>query len=395
MTSAFRWTRGWLAGALGLVLIVTLMLGGLFAWRAVQGALEGKRELASVTRQVRQVLYLQFLTSDLYHWQTLYAFEVVSGHPEAARDDAYARTRYLATRDILRRSMNDLWAQRQDLTDLERLDLDSARRLAASFARVDAQVVGTYRSTDPAARRVASDVVRSQGLVLYQGAASALGRIADSLIRRSEQASARADAGSAQARSALWLSGGLTLALLATLGWLLADLLRRRLALLGQLRTLADTDGLTGIANRRRWDEALPRALNLAQLRAEPLAVALLDLDHFKAYNDRHGHLLGDELLRQIGAALRAATRSHDVVARYGGEEFGLLLPNCDLDGATALLARVRAGLPGGQTFSAGVTVSDGHEPPETVLERADQALYRAKQAGRDRDELIAVAGSR
>ena len=151
-----------------------------------------------------------------------------------------------------------------------------------------------------------------------------------------------------------------------------------------QARALAETartDALTGVANRRAWDETLAAATS----RGGAVFVVMLDLDHFKAYNDLHGHLGGDALLRSAAAAWRAELRATDLLARYGGEEFGVLLTGCDLSDAVATADRLRAALPGGVTCSTGVAALHPHETPAQLLGRADAALYAAKAAGRDR----------
>jgi diguanylate cyclase (GGDEF)-like protein len=145
----------------------------------------------------------------------------------------------------------------------------------------------------------------------------------------------------------------------------------------------ARTDELTALPNRRAWDEAVAREISRAQRTGRPLCMALLDLDHFKAYNDTHGHQAGDAHLRRTAAAWRRELRAVDVLARYGGEEFGILLPDCDLDQAQEVLDRVRAATPNHQTASAGVVRWDGREAPESLVARADAAMYRAKHAGR------------
>lgn len=115
----------------------------------------------------------------------------------------------------------------------------------------------------------------------------------------------------------------------------------------------------------------------------------MLDLDRFKAFNDRHGHLAGDRLLHATGAAWSEQLRDVDFLARWGGEEFAVLLPECVLADAGAVLDRLRGAVPEGQTASAGLVRWDGREPAAALLARADQCLYRAKQAGRDR--VVAV----
>jgi diguanylate cyclase (GGDEF)-like protein len=150
-----------------------------------------------------------------------------------------------------------------------------------------------------------------------------------------------------------------------------------------QLDALAHNDALTGVPNRRAWDLELARHLANARRGGEPVVVALLDLDHFKRFNDRYGHQAGDRLLKEAAAAWRSQLRSGDLLARYGGEEFGICVTGLTLSAVVGLLERVQAATPLGQTFSAGVAAWSGHEAPERLVARADEALYRAKHAGR------------
>ena len=143
---------------------------------------------------------------------------------------------------------------------------------------------------------------------------------------------------------------------------------------------LAETDGLTGLANRRR----LNRSIHGMQIGD---GLVLIDLDHFKRVNDTFGHCHGDQVLRDFAGTLRSVVRKQDLVARYGGEEFCMLLPFSGRSGARSLLRRLRQRWKASHpslTFSAGVAVHvRGAEPSETI-ERADAALYRAKANGRD-----------
>lgn len=159
------------------------------------------------------------------------------------------------------------------------------------------------------------------------------------------------------------------------------------------------TDPLTGLLNRRGWDATVGRVLADRRRSGDDLAVALLDFDHFKAFNDEHGHLAGDEALRSFGEALSATRRAQDVVARWGGEEFAVLLPGSDAEGARTALERLRRCVPPGLTCSAGYTLVVGGESLEDAMQRADDALYAAKDAGRDRVRyaapVAAVVGAR
>ncbi len=162
-------------------------------------------------------------------------------------------------------------------------------------------------------------------------------------------------------------------------------LLDERTALLAKLNRLALTDELTGLANRRAWRQTLTRELAGAQRAGQSLCVAMLDLDHFKAYNDTHGHQAGDHALADIAHAWVGQLRAGDILARYGGEEFAALLPNLQLPAAETVLARLRAATPHDQTCSAGLASFNGTETAEQLVNRADAALYAAKAAGRNR----------
>ena len=187
-------------------------------------------------------------------------------------------------------------------------------------------------------------------------------------------------------RSALLLGSIATIVGLAIQGLVasLRDREREREEMLARLREQAGTDELTGLANLRVWNRVLDTGLARAGRSAEPLAIALLDLDRFKAINDTHGHAAGDALLRELASALEAELRPGDVLARIGGDEFGLLLPGCSSQTAAATVERLARAAPAPHTFSAGVAEWDGAETHQRLVERADSALYAAKFSGRD-----------
>ncbi|MDA8290595.1 MAG: diguanylate cyclase [Actinomycetota bacterium] len=161
------------------------------------------------------------------------------------------------------------------------------------------------------------------------------------------------------------------------------------------LRSEATTDSLTELGNRRSWDRALSRAIDRARRSGTALTAAMLDLDHFKQYNDRHGHLAGDELLRSASAAWRAELRPGDVICRTGGEEFAVILPDCDLDDARLVVDRLRSVTPSGETCSAGVAALEPGDDPASLMVRVDSLLYEAKRDGRNRTAVARPAGSR
>jgi diguanylate cyclase (GGDEF)-like protein len=157
----------------------------------------------------------------------------------------------------------------------------------------------------------------------------------------------------------------------------------------------ARRDGLTGLHNRLAIDEVMQREIKLAHRYGTPLSLIVLDIDDFKAINDRYGHGAGDRVIQCVARQLAAGGRESDVVGRYGGEEFVVLLNNTDLEGARRVAERMRAAVAAATctiddhsletTVSAGVTSLREGEDGTAVFERADAALYQAKAAGKDR----------
>lgn len=161
-----------------------------------------------------------------------------------------------------------------------------------------------------------------------------------------------------------------------------------------ELRRAMRTDELTGVLNRATVMAQLQGALEAARRTGQSLCIIMADLDHFKQVNDRHGHLVGDEVLRGVAARLKAAVRDFDFVGRFGGEEFLLVLENTSPHTARQVAERVRRRVADGplhcrgievpMTLSQGLTQAREEDGPEALIERADRALYRAKQSGRN-----------
>jgi diguanylate cyclase (GGDEF)-like protein/PAS domain S-box-containing protein len=188
--------------------------------------------------------------------------------------------------------------------------------------------------------------------------------------------------------AALRVQDGAIRGALATVGGQVGELLgilEQRYTLVKRLEVLALTDQLTGLPNRRAWQEGLDRELARAARESHPVCVAVIDLDDFKRYNDDYGHLAGDALLTETAESWRAELRAADLLARYGGEEFAAVIPSWPLEAAIAVVERLRQATPGGRTCSAGVACWDQRESGLELFGRADAALYAAKQAGRNR----------
>jgi diguanylate cyclase (GGDEF)-like protein len=160
----------------------------------------------------------------------------------------------------------------------------------------------------------------------------------------------------------------------------------------------AATDSLTKLLNRQAFDFVFQQAILDSERSRQPLCVALMDIDHFKKINDKQGHLIGDHVLREIAAIAKRSLRESDVICRWGGEEFLLLLKNCTLEKATSIAENLRTTIAANDfsrttdlaktklslTVSMGVAECKLHESEDSVFERADVALYQAKESGRN-----------
>jgi diguanylate cyclase (GGDEF)-like protein len=202
-------------------------------------------------------------------------------------------------------------------------------------------------------------------------------------------------------RRRAWIIGSLIGALdltLITLAVLFAQQMRRRLAAEEELRVLARTDGLTGLDNRRAFEESVEKEWHRAQRTGEPLSMLLIDADNFKGFNDLYGHCAGDEALVAVARCItQNVRRPGDTAARYGGEEFAVLLPDTDEAGATSIAEQIRAAV---HTRALGHVASSHHvltvsigaatargeafATSRALVNAADQALYGAKDAGRN-----------
>jgi len=348
----------------------------------------------------------------------------------AAREDATLHERYAVALDVAIRSLDAQQAAARVSQSLVRVaggGADAALRgseavqelivrleslgkelAALRAAEPDAPVDQALAQAEQATARLLAIARESQRPMAAADAAPLRGRLAaaeqaefkaietalDSLLaaRRSRiDHAARLERQADQAaRVSVFAAGALGLALglaLTFVAWRSQTVNAILMTLLSQL---AREDGLTGVANRRTLDERLPQEMARAKRQKTPLSVVMIDLDHFKRFNDRRGHAAGDALLRNSAQAWLRQLRPTDLLARYGGEEFTLVLPSCDEEQAEHMVERLQPLMPERQTFSAGIATWNGHDSPQALLAMADRALLQAKRGGRNR---IVISG--
>jgi diguanylate cyclase (GGDEF)-like protein len=379
---------GWQIRALSFTLFLSviafLILGLITAANNSVSRDQSNTELARVNELSRVALQAKSLAAELNAWQTAYAFEITRGSQKALLDSSPARVKFLNSSRALSQQLSALELRAEVLSVLEREQLRTARRRFQEFIALDQTIIALYRSNNPKLTQQASDLVLNSEIELFRVLNVSITTLAGNIATRAEtEAIRRQRTDQVLFTRLLWvfgfaLAGILMFSLIAWNFW------QQRTRLLQQLEELARTDSLTNLTNRRAWNEEFPQRLERAKRNQQPITVAMIDLDHFKRFNDTRGHLEGDAFLREMGSALRSSFRVNDFIARYGGEEFVVAFENCDLEQAQVLLGRLSSVIPYSQTFSAGITQTDGSEMPEVVLDRADKAMYAAKQNGRN-----------
>jgi diguanylate cyclase (GGDEF)-like protein len=382
----------WQIRALGFTLfvsvIVFLILGLITVADSIGSRNQSNTKLAQVNELSRVALKAKSLVAELNGWQTAYAFEITRGSRQTLLDSSPFRMTFLNSSRTLSLQLSSLELRAEALSVLERQQLVTVRRHFQEFITLDQKIIELYRTGDASLMQQASDLVLKNEIDLFRGLNLSITTLAQNIASRAEnEADQRQRTDQNLFSRLLWffgvaLAGILVFSLIAWNFW------QQRSRLLQQLETLARTDSLTNLTNRRAWNEEFPLRLERAKRNQQPLTVAMIDLDHFKRFNDTYGHLEGDALLREMGVALRVSFRMNDFIARYGGEEFVVAFENCDLEQAKDLLERLSSVTPYAQTFSAGITQTDGSEAPEVVLGRADKAMYVAKQNGRNRVQV-------
>jgi len=343
------------------VLAAALMVGGVYlAVRSmdVDREVHHRYEQALVLSQL--ALETQQLSAELRSWQAQLARSLTPG---GAPTGAPGLEPLKSTIDQLQAKLGQIGAFR--LSTSERSELQLLQRALDDLERVTAPRDST--SLDFAAFEQALD------------------RLVGAVRARTLDAVRRAEAFGEVARISVIAFSAITVVLGLLLAVLTLRTLKANRLLMNRLEHLAREDALTGAANRRGLDDALPVEFARALRSGSQLTLVMIDLDHFKRFNDRRGHGAGDAVLHGAAQGWMKQMRPTDLLARYGGEEFTLVLPNCDSDQAIQLIDRMRPLVPERQTFSAGIATWDRIESAAELLQRADNALLQAKKAGRNR----------
>jgi len=364
------------------VAVMVLVFGALISsWVGMNAEESGKQAVFEASSLARDALEAKSLAAELTSAQSVYALDVLRDAPNPNRED------YLRVLAQLRERLAGF--DEAHLPADEQALLRSARRAIERFQKLDAEIEATVRRGARADKLEAVEYIVDAASAQVLHASEMVRALSELVIRRAAEASETASIASYQARILLIAFGGSSLLLALILARVLTESMAKRADLMRRLEELARVDGLTGVPNRRVWDEELAKGLERARRSGKVCSVGIIDLDHFKQYNDTRGHPEGDALLKAVAQLLAGRVRAGDLVARYGGEEFAVLLHDCDADRAHGLFSRLHESIPSGQTFSAGIADTDGTEGAHLVVSRADEALYRAKHGGRNRTEVV------
>ena len=360
--------------------IVLVMAALASSWVGIDAGQEGRLRVTDAMHLARRLLDARSLANELVARQAEFALE-------SLREGAVtAGNQYRTTLAALRQALDDIG--RYPLDQRDRAVFATVRQQVDKFDQLHDEITTLIRRGTRDDELAASTKVLEVAGPLARDIADGIRVLDGTLAERAMRAAEDSGAAAERARWALVAFSALSLLVALLLANSLGKAQADSARLMQKLAELARIDGLTSLPNRRAWDEELVKALHRARRTSQPCAIALLDLDYFKRYNDTHGHQAGDALLRETAQALSAKLRAGDLIARYGGEEFALLLHGCDGENALKFFERLQGATLRGQTFSAGVAETDGKEEGTAALQRADEALYRAKAGGRNRTVL-------
>lgn len=363
--------------AAGGVALTLMIMGVSLAQRALWLDSQSYRAFAHSTQVSGLVIEIQRLATELRAWQAAVLLDVITHPADEPIADHIDLARLRASVERIESYINALELVAPPGAEVAQLRT-TLRELDAASAKGFEELARSHR-----ARPAASARLMELNAPLFDELDRGLATLVESLTAETRDLLVDTQARNANAQAALLGMSGAALVLALVSALMALRTRRHNTQLMQQLETLVEQDALTGIVNRRGLDRRLPHELGRAAREGQPLALVMIDLDHFKRFNDLRGHAAGDSLLRELAAAWQPELRAGDLFARYGGEEFTLALPQTDAAEAAALIERLRGRVPAGQTFSAGVAVWDREESAAALLARADAALLTAKRAGR------------
>ena len=371
----------------GLMVLFCAGLIPFLTWRADTLQSDGRRELIDGIALSFAAMELKFSAADVNGWQTGYALDIRRGAADASKDTGSSRRAFLESARALRTQIESL--ESMNLSEEQHHHLRQAHRNFDEFMRIDANIIAAYRGGNAAAMREADRLVMEDEIRLFELISNDVGAVASSVTIGAIRNAGDAEIGGRKARALMIASSLIAIALAVSIGLLLRRWMLMTNDLVQQLEQLAGTDQLTGVPNRRTWNEQIRLLEANARRSGQPLTLAIFDVDEFKKFNDHNGHLAGDDMLRRIAQSMHSLVRAGDLFARFGGEEFVLALSNCPISAGEHKVRELLRSLPSGQTCSAGLTELHASDDLDSALVRADRALYQAKGQGRNRAVVL------
>jgi diguanylate cyclase (GGDEF)-like protein len=370
-------------------LIVLLSIAGLCIFLLWRGWV-GSNELSAEHRRSKemiglaeQALVLSAKAEAAHHTEAIWIYTLMSEKPRHERLEA-ASDAFMLAQSEFQSALNGLSALLPAQSWQQEL-VSILRREHNSFLGLHHHIYKAAAQGDQARFSQVRELLSSQGLQLSESVGALTQTIALNFSREARLIQERSVQRVEALRLRLAVVMVLALILTALLGWLMQQAWRSTHGVVSHLQNLAMTDTLTRLPNRRAFRVRLREEMARARRTATPFVLSVMDVDHFKRFNDAHGHPQGDAFLKEAAVAWRNVLRPTDFLARLGGEEFAVLLVNCPAEEANTLINRLREATPMQQTLSAGTASFGYDDTSHTLYKRADEALYRAKRQGRNR----------
>jgi diguanylate cyclase (GGDEF)-like protein len=369
-----------------LVLIAIAAMCAFVLWRGWVSSEELSAEYQRSKEMIglaEQSLVLTAKSEAAHHTEALWIYTLMSNKTQRERLDL-ASDAFILAQNEFQSALNGLTALVPAQSWHQEL-LGILQREHTSFVKLHEQIYKTAKSGDASKFQEAKEMLADDGLRLSESVSALTQTIALNFSREARLIQERSTQHIQTLRWRLALVIAAALALTALLGWLMQSAWQSTQGALSHLQALALTDSLTRLPNRRAFRARLREEIARARRSGTPFVLSVLDVDHFKQFNDAHGHPKGDVFLKEAAQAWRKALRPTDFLARVGGEEFAVLLVNCPAEEAGVLLNRLREATPMDQTLSAGTATFGYDDTAHTLYKRADDALLRAKREGRNR----------